>query len=196
MKRYLERKDSPPDPYPALIAEAQVRDRARPPTVCGPLIALLIAGSGVFVILRRAVDPTLPPWVMNTASEGIAEFGALLALFEWVLLGVVAVAPIALVATTLERIWIRGLVIGWPASRVHGLSNVVGGVGIMLAVPMWVIVWERVVLPFERTAIAAAVLGIAIWLMAAARISAAVKRVATRARRAPASGLRYRPSRS
>ena len=155
MKRYLERKDSPPDPYPALIAEAQARDRARRPTVCGPLIALLIVGSGAFVILRKAVDPTLPPWVVNTSSEGIGEFAALLAIFEWVLLGVVAVAPIALVATTLDRIWIKDLVTGWPASRVHRLSNIVGGVGIMLAVPLWAIAWERVVLPFERTAIAA-----------------------------------------
>jgi hypothetical protein len=105
-------------------------------------------------------EPALPTWLERSGHPGDDRTSMLLlvGLFEWLVLALVTVIPIAALAVLADRLWLRRHLASSQSQRARRVYMLIAVVGVAGSVPLWIFAWEHIVVPFENSPIGAAVM--------------------------------------
>jgi hypothetical protein len=159
MPNYVYRKDEPTSALDLVRQGSPVAESGQ--FNIGRLVVLLVLGSGVFVVIRTYMSPSVPAWLIPdhpVDPDNVGTMLMVLSIFEWLTLIAVTVLPLSAIAVFVDRMWLERRL---ASARPHAARRVYEAIalaGLVASVPLWSVAWDRVVLPFENSVPGAIVL--------------------------------------
>ena len=161
MPNYIYRKDNP---VSGLVLERSSVTQGHPFNM-GRLVVTLVLGSGLFIIVRTHLNPSVPAWLIPTRPvdpDHVGTMVMIVSIFEWLTLIAVAVLPLSAIAVFVDRTWLRNRLAGERPDAARRTYDAIALVGLLVSVPLWSFAWDSIVLPFRDSVPGAIALGLLI----------------------------------